>query len=204
MDPEEVNKLYRIRRTLLQMMQARGYNVPVKVLQLSPQSFQQQLNEGRTRACLNFELSKLDEEDSKLMILFSDDLSIKVSTIASIAQRMNKEAIKRTIIVGKGKITPSAKKAIDEFMSHFIIEFFEDNELLEDITEQESVPNYLVLDHQEKQALLSRYGIKQNLLPKISVSDPLARYFGVCKGQVIQLIRNSEVSDIFITYRLAA
>ena len=203
MEAEEINKLYRVWRTLMQMMQDRSYHVPDTLLMLSLKSFQQKLGESKTRECLVVQLYRLDDPDSKIMLYFPDETSIKVPIIASIAQRMHKEGIKRTVMIGKGNITPSAKQAIVEVQSHFIIEFFEENELLVNITEHESVPKHIVMNNEEKQGLLNRYRVKESQLPKIQVTDPVARYFGLSKGQVVKIIRTSETAGRYITYRLA-
>ena len=106
-------------------------------------------------------------------------------------------------MVGKGNITPSAKQAIIEVQSHFIIEFFEEKELLVNITEHELVPKHIVMNETERQALLKRYRVKESQLPKIQVTDPVARYFGLSRGQVVKIIRTSETAGKYITYRLA-
>lgn len=203
MDPEEVNNLYRVWRTLMQMMQDREYNVPDPLLVLSLNGFKQRLGDSKTRESLLIQLEKVDDKDSKIMLYFPDEPRITVPIIATIAQKMHKEGIKRTLMVGKGNITPSAKQAIIEVQSHFIIEFFEEKELLVNITEHELVPKHIVMNDTERQALLKRYRVKESQLPKIQVTDPVARYFGLSRGQVVKIIRTSETAGKYITYRLA-
>ena len=203
MDPEEVNNLYRVWRTLMQMMQDREYNVPDPLLVLSLNGFKQRLGDSKTRESLLIQLEKVDDIDSKIMLYFPDEPRITVPIIATIAQKMHKEGIKRTLMVGKGNITPSAKQAIIEVQSHFIIEFFEEKELLVNITEHELVPKHIVMNETERQALLKRYRVKESQLPKIQVTDPVARYFGLSRGQVVKIIRTSETAGKYITYRLA-
>ena len=203
MEDEEINKLYRVWRTLMQMMQDRSYQVPDPLLMLSLKGFQMKLRENKTRECLFVQLSKLEDPDSKIMLFFPDEASIKVPKIANLAQIMHDEGVKRAVIIGKGNITPSAKQAILEIQSHFILEFFEENELLVNIAEHESVPKHIVLTNEEKQELLTKYRVKESQLPKIQVTDPIARYFGIIKGQAVKIIRTSETAGKYITYRLA-
>lgn len=42
----------------------------------------------------------------------------------------------------------------------------------------------MVLTPEEKQDILSRYKLKENQLMRIQASDPVARYFGLKRGQV--------------------
>ena len=57
------------------------------------------------------------------------------------------------------------------------IDHFKETELLVDITEHTLVPVHKVLTREEKIALLKRYKLKDSQLPRMQVSDPIARYF---------------------------
>ncbi len=46
------------------------------------------------------------------------------------------------------------------------------------------VPRHIVQAPDEKRELLERYKLKEQQLPRIRTNDPIAKYFGLRRGQV--------------------
>ena len=121
--------------------------------------------------------------------------------------------VKRVILVFGGDLTPEAKKVgllkvpnIQKVNSAskptLIVESFQEDELVVDITEHELVPEHQLLKPSEKAYLLQRYGLEERQLPRIQKHDPVARYFGAQKGEVFRIVRNSETAGKYVTYRI--
>ncbi|KAK6026285.1 RNA polymerase Rpb5 domain protein [Ostertagia ostertagi] len=138
----------------------------------------------------------------QMFVFFPEDTKIGIKTIKAICQQMQEQTITRAIIVVQTGMTPSAKQAIADMAPKYILEHFLESELMVNITEHELVPEHVVMTSDEKAELLARYKLKDTQLPRIQLSDPVARYFGLKRGQVVKIVRPSETAGRYITYRL--
>ncbi|KAM9458845.1 DNA-directed RNA polymerases I, II, and III subunit RPABC1 isoform 2-T4 [Salvelinus alpinus] len=127
---------------------------------------------------------------------------VGIKTIKMYCQRMQEENITRACIVVQMGMTPSAKQSLVDMAPKYILEQFLQQELLINITEHELVPEHIVMTKEELSELLLRYKLKESQLPRIQAGDPVARYFGLKRGQVVKIIRPSETAGRYITYRL--
>lgn len=137
-----------------------------------------------------------------MFAFFPDEPKIGIKTVKSYCQRMQEENINRAIIVVQQGMTPSAKQALIDMAPKYILEQFLESELLINITDHELVPTHIILSLEEKNELLGRYKLKESQLMRIQASDPVARYFGLKRGQVVKIIRPSETAGRYISYRL--
>lgn len=81
------------------------------------------------------------------------------------------------------------------------LEHFQLKELIVNITKHELVPKHELLEDGDVTQLLQRYRCKLSQLPKILVTDPVAKYYGLRRGQVVRILRRSETAGTYITYR---
>ena len=203
---EEASKLFRVRKTCNKMLAQRGYIVPEEDLELTTEDFVQKFGENPSRESLTILAVSREDASDKMFIFFPEEENVGAQPIRIYCERMQNENVKRAIIVVRVNLTAYAKRAVREMASRsgdpYKLEYFRDNELLVDITEHKLVPEHIVLTHQEKDQLLKRYRLKPTQLPKIQVTDPVARYFGLAPKQVVKIIRSSETAGRYVTYRI--
>lgn len=104
------------------------------------------------------------------------------------------------VFITQTPISPSAVRLLSGIPGR-ICEHFQEQDLLVNITRHELVPKHVLLSPEEKAKLLERYRLKESQLPRVQVSDPVARYLGLRRGQVVKIIRKSETAGRYASYR---
>ncbi|MBZ3876336.1 DNA-directed RNA polymerases I, II, and III subunit RPABC1 [Sciurus carolinensis] len=184
----------------------RGYLVTQDELDQTLEEFKAQFgdkpSEGRPRRTdLTVLVAHNDDPTDQMFVFFPEEPKVGIKTIKVYCQRMQEENITRALIVVQQGMTPSAKQSLVDMAPKYILEQFLQQELLINITEHELVPEHVVMTKEEVTELLARK-LRENQLPRIQAGDPVARYFGIKRGQVVKIIRPSETAGRYITYRL--
>merc|ERR1712027_143493 len=206
-DEAEVYKMWRVRKTVMSLCHDRGYLVTQDELDQTLDQFKQQFGDKPSekqpsRQDLIILVAHNDDPTDQMFVFFPEDLKIGIKTIKAYSKRMQEENITRAIIVVQQGMTPSAKQSLSDMAPKYILEHFLESELLINLTDHELVPEHVVMTPDEKRELLMKYKLKENQLMRIQAGDPVARYYGLKRGQVIKIIRPSETAGRYISYRL--
>lgn len=206
-DQQETYKLWRIRKTVMQLCHDRGYLVTQEELDQTLDEFKSVFGDKPSerkpgRSDLIVLVAHNDDPTDQMFVFFPDEPKVGIKPIKTYCQRMQEENIMRAIIVVQLGMTPSAKQALVEMAPKYILEQFIESELLINITEHMLVPEHKVMTQEEKAELLVRYKLKESQLPRIQEGDPVSRYFGLKRGQVVKIIRPSETAGRYVSYRL--
>lgn len=141
-------------------------------------------------------------EIDRILVFYAEESNVGVKTMRQFIGALDQQGITRGIIIWEDKMTPAAKKVIEAMRAQFVLEDFDEASLLVNITHHTLVPKHEVMTPQEKRELLQRYRLKDNQLPRIQPSDPVARYFGLTRGQVVRITRPSETAGRYCSYRI--
>ncbi|KAM7258417.1 hypothetical protein ACFE04_014158 [Oxalis oulophora] len=199
---EEIRKLCRVRNTLMQMLRDRGYLVLDSELNLTKQQFIDKFGENMKREDQIINKSKPNDESDQIYVFFPDREKVGVADIKGYINRLRSEKVFRAIVAIQKQLSPFARSSISEVSSVIHLEVFQEVDLLVNITDHVLVPKHQVLIPEEKKALLEKYTVKETQMPRILVTDPVARYYGLKRGEVVKIIRPSDTAGA-PTYRCA-
>ncbi|XXG64699.1 hypothetical protein AAC387_Pa05g2582 [Persea americana] len=174
----ESHRYYLARRTALEMLKDRGYDITDSDILVTLPEFRSIYGE------------KPDLER----------LRISASLVSQPSKKVGKDNLHRMILILQNKMTAQARQATKEVFQ-FKVELFQITDLLVNITKHCLKPKHYVLTPLEKQKLLSKYSVEDKQLPRMLESDAIARYYGLEKGQVVKITYSGEITESYVTYR---
>ncbi|KAI4114814.1 MAG: hypothetical protein LQ345_004478 [Seirophora villosa] len=220
---KELTRLWRAWRTVKEMCADRGYELAEEEVRISLDEFRENYTDasgGPDRKKMNFSarpttsmLKKYtplptpsvpapDPAIGTIWVEFSTDASIGIKQMRAFAHHIDEHKFHTGIMITQASITSAAVKIMSAVTGH-VIETFVETDLLVNITHHELVPKHILMSAEEKKALLDRYRLKESQLPRIQTSDPMAKYLGLRRGQVVKIIRKSETAGRYASYRWA-
>ncbi|KAH0475508.1 MAG: hypothetical protein KVP17_000017 [Porospora cf. gigantea B] len=185
------------------MMEDRGYVVAGnEKVETFPDFEARLIQNDKQRSRMILIGSHCRDAEDKMICYFSDETKkTGVKPIRDLSEMMEERSIRRAVLVTHMPLTAFARDAVSTAAPRHIIECFLEQELLVNITKHELVPKHIPLSDEEKQNLLQRYKVAEVNLPRIQASDPVARYLGLSRGQVVKIVRPSETAGRYVTYR---
>ena len=123
-----------------------------------------------------------------IMFLYTDCYKVNINYIKNCINHVIKHGFNHVVIIYKKNVTTSVKKIIE--LSELIkFEIFKETELYFNVLKHDLVPEHCIsLD----------VNVKKQNLPIILHTDPVIKFMGIGKGNVVKIKRN----DGTLSYRL--
>lgn len=134
------------------------------------------------------------KKDEKICVILSNISKFNVDRVEECISFMNSISVKHAIVVYSDTATSTAKTMIEK-LDDMKIELFGIEELQHNITNHILCPEHIKVGVEEAGAFKKDYGVK---FPTILRTDPISRFYGYQRGDVIKIIRKNG----FITYRI--
>jgi len=94
------------------------------------------------------------------------------------------------ILVVRNPLIGQAKKECQNYIAALSVEIFQHSELMMNITRHELVPQHSLCLNTELSRLRSKI-TDLNKLPKLKQTDPVAKYYGFRRGEIVRIDRKS-------------
>ena len=200
-----LDKIYKSRKTVIDLMEDRGVDMD-KFKEYTINEVELMVT-NMSKA--NKDISPVDMTLENGIIKYILTPKIRVTNLMSLTDQITDEYKEgdTVIFILRDKIT--SEESIEEFFHNIylskkiFVQYFHLDTLTFNVTKHSLVPRHEILTKDESEQLVKSLHIMHiKKLPKISSSDPIAKYYGLKRGQVFRITRPSETSGISYYYRL--
>ncbi len=213
-------QLWKCRCTLREMFNDRHYEIKEE----SYQQFNQLLENMQSFDELQMKFHKQSSEATvnldECLVLFTDEQKVGVQAIKHFIHVIEKNKCTHLLLVLKDSITPFGKNVLQDIQkidtnNKLIIEVFKENELQINPTKHSLTPLHEKLSKTEKNEITKRFAksdkneitstpnIQLSQLPRILKTDPICKYYGLVRADVVRITRKStNTQECSISYRL--
>jgi len=153
-----------------------------KFLERRNLTFQNQLQDG-------IYLVQHNESGTPFFLVFVFYDKMGIEHLKGFLQLSEETIVRKMIVIFQNTITTNCSKVIENLFQ-YEIELFKLDNFQYDITKMYYfVPHVKVHSEKDIKYLFDKYG---NYLPVLSKSDPIARYYGFKRNDIIKIIRNPD------------
>ena len=203
---EQISKVFRVMQTVGEMVSDRKFTVDPTWCPDTMDDFRAKFcadNISISRHAMILQAPKEDSPGEKVLVIFDGAPSVTTQHLKEYVDRAIGEAAAEILLVVEGRLNPAANKWAEEAKAAkgVSIDVFNEDELVVNITKHELVPKHEPLSEKEAEAALAAFQLTKAQLPRMMSRDPVARYFGLKRGDVVKITRKSETAGTYSTYR---
>ena len=199
MDSQEKKALYKVRQTILEMINDRGITIPESE-NISFEEFEIKYNNKNLDIYINDELI-----NKKIYVYFHNEIkNYSKSDLKNIMQKISNQYEDSNIgliLLLRDKENSAITKELNKDL-YKNVEIFLRKNMIFNITKHDYVPKHILLTKEEEKELLEKYNTTKGKLPKISKTDPISKYYGMKTDQICKIIRKSPEVGEYVYYRL--
>ena len=133
---------------------------------------------------------------------FPDEKKIGIQHIKDTIEDIENNNIDISIIIFQMTITTFARQFLSSLKKNYKIQIFKESELYMNKTKHYLVPKHTLCTNEEKINILQSLKINECNLPKIKMTDPIARYYGCVPGDLVSIHRSNPDNGFYTFYRL--
>ena len=199
MNFQEKKNLYKVRQTVLEMVSDRGYIIPSHMLGVTFEQFSVQYDQRNIDLYIENE-----DKQKKYYVYFHTDKAFGKNDMKSVVQKIinqyNDDNMGIIILLKDKESTSILKEKSKIFYKN--VEFFEQQKMTFNITKHVFVPKHILLTPEEESEVLDKYQATKNKFPKMSITDPVAKYYAIKSNQMVKILRNDPEVGLSISYRI--
>ena len=206
-----VNKLFKSRSVIVEMLELRGYDVSqYKNFSINEIEAMFKASEKKTSPQLgSVDMTVVNSLGGKLHVKYLLASKLRSANFKTLIDEMLESVLQsgdELIFMLKDKVNnmDTFDSMLEGYLttSNVFIQIFSLDNLLFNITKHELVPKMRIINPEESASVLERFSAKPSQMPQILKSDPQAKFLGVRKGDMCEIIRPSETAGYSYTYRM--
>jgi DNA-directed RNA polymerases I, II, and III subunit RPABC1 len=205
-----INKIYRSKNTLLEMLDLRTFNTEkyknfsLDEIDVMYKSMDKKITTESSP--LDFDCERGENKCYVKFVLFT---KLRVANTKTLIENMIDEYVTEgdtIIFVVKDKINniESYESLLGTYLEQnkIMVQIFWIDTLLTNITNHELVPEMRILNEEEKQDIFQKSNISNfTQMPLILKTDPVAKFYGLIRGDMVEIIRPSPTGGVYKNYR---
>ena len=203
---EIIRKYFLSYINMLKVVEYRGIKVNPRYF-ITQENFDKDYGDCETIEAIKEKLGYLTfgSDDKKILLCWFKERKLGPS-VRSIFDVMQTEKIKKALVVADEGVTPGSKEILKnlKICEKVIIDVWTLEESMIFAPDHIYVPAHRICSIKEKKNLFKSYGVTKTQIPNIKSDDVMVKYLGASKGQLIQIIRDSDTNPEMkiISYRL--
>jgi DNA-directed RNA polymerase I, II, and III subunit RPABC1 len=190
--------LYKVRQTILEMVDDRGYYVNENE-KITFEQFTVKYDNKN----IDILIDDVNKKQKIYIHFHNENKNFSKNDLKNIIQKLisiyNDENI-LLILLLKEKENSTVTKELSKDIYKNVEIFFKKN-MIFNITKHIYVPKHIILNNEEEVELLEKYNTTKSKLPKILKTDPIAKYYGMKSDQICKIIRKSPEVGESVYYR---